>query len=297
MTDCSLPRVWIIGCSLVARLQAHLGAFGLDQNLGLDCQITWAGRGGRRWEHLMPLLRSKRADIRDDPDVMVIHLGGNSIGTYGNTRISLMRRMKTDIWEINLLFPKTKLMFLDILPRWNWRGQAATTEYGLERTRRRLNGAMFGVLSDMDPALTLLTFEIAINPESGLWSQHSVSHDPAFQLKQRLFVLLSLHDRASEEMNIIQRDLSAARQFYQLELGKIEEALRNPPCAKSLRHEAGVVSALRLKIRECKDQLQQCDIVEQLLVTNSSLVESEVEDLSEEEEKEEEQDEDNKESC
>ncbi|KAJ8381216.1 hypothetical protein SKAU_G00019940 [Synaphobranchus kaupii] len=149
MTDCSLPCVWIIGSSLIARLQAHLGAFGLDQNLGLDCQITWAGRGGRRWEHLMPLLRSKRADIRNDPDVMVSHLGGNSIGTYGNTRISLMRCMKTDIREIDLLFPKTKLMFSDILPRWNWWGQTATTGYGLERTRRRLNGAMFGFLSDM----------------------------------------------------------------------------------------------------------------------------------------------------
>ncbi|KAJ8346738.1 hypothetical protein SKAU_G00281390 [Synaphobranchus kaupii] len=97
----------------------------------------------------MPLLRSKRADIRNDPDVMVIHLGGNSIGTYGNTRISLMRRMKADIREIDLLFPKTKLMFSDILPRWNWRGQTATTGYGLERTRRWLNGAMFGFLSDM----------------------------------------------------------------------------------------------------------------------------------------------------
>ncbi|KAJ8381194.1 hypothetical protein SKAU_G00019720 [Synaphobranchus kaupii] len=150
MTDCSLPRVWIIGSSLIARLQAHLGAFGVDQKLRLDCQITWAGRGGRRWEHLMPLLRSKRADIRDDPDVMVIHLGGNSIGTFGNTRISLMRRMKADIREIDLLFPKTKLMFSDILPRWNWRGRTATTGYGHERTRRRLNGAMFGFLSDMD---------------------------------------------------------------------------------------------------------------------------------------------------
>ncbi|KAJ8381213.1 hypothetical protein SKAU_G00019910 [Synaphobranchus kaupii] len=149
MTDCSLPRIWIIGSSLIARLQAHLGEFGLDQNLMLDCQITWSGRGGRRWEHLMPLLRSKRADIRDDPDVMVIHLGGNSIGTYGNTRISLMRRMKADITEIDLLFPKTKLMFSDIFPLWNWRGQTATTGYGLERTRRRLNGAMFGFLSDM----------------------------------------------------------------------------------------------------------------------------------------------------
>ncbi|KAJ8356397.1 hypothetical protein SKAU_G00191910 [Synaphobranchus kaupii] len=142
-------RDYLWGSSLIARLQAHLGAFGLDQNLGLDCQITWAGRGGRRWEHLMPLLRSKRADICDDPDVMVIHLGGNSIGTYGNTRISLMRRMKADIREIDLLFPKTKLMFSDILPRWNRQGQTATTGYGLERTRRRLNGAMFGFLSDM----------------------------------------------------------------------------------------------------------------------------------------------------
>ncbi|XP_064198128.1 uncharacterized protein LOC135258592 [Anguilla rostrata] len=71
MTDSS-PRVWIIGSSLIARLQAHLGAFGLDPNLGLNCQITWDGRGGRRWEHLMPLLRSKRAATRDDPDVMEI---------------------------------------------------------------------------------------------------------------------------------------------------------------------------------------------------------------------------------
>ncbi|KAJ8375499.1 hypothetical protein SKAU_G00060790 [Synaphobranchus kaupii] len=40
MTDCSLPHVWIIGSSLIARLQAHLGAFGLDQNLGLD-HLGW----------------------------------------------------------------------------------------------------------------------------------------------------------------------------------------------------------------------------------------------------------------
>lgn len=97
----------------------------------------------------MPLLRSKRAATRDDPDVMVIHLGGNSIGTYGNSRITLLRQMKADIREINLLFPNTKLMFSDILPRWNWRGQTAPSGYGLERTRRRLNGAMFGFMSDM----------------------------------------------------------------------------------------------------------------------------------------------------
>ncbi|XP_035282329.1 zinc finger protein 638-like isoform X2 [Anguilla anguilla] len=145
----SLPHIWIIGSSLIARLQAHLGAFGLDQNLGLNCQITWDGRGCRRWEHLMPLLRSKRAATSDDPHVMVIHLGGNSIGMYGNSRITLLRRMKADIKEINLLFPNTKLMFSDILPCWNWQGQTAPSGYGLERTRRRLNGAMFGFMSDM----------------------------------------------------------------------------------------------------------------------------------------------------
>ncbi|KAJ8375326.1 hypothetical protein SKAU_G00059060 [Synaphobranchus kaupii] len=183
MTACSLPRLWIIGSSLIARLQVHLGAFGLDQNLGLDCQITWAGRGGRRWEHLMPLLRSKRAGIRDDPDVMVIHLGGNSIGTYGNTRISLMWCMKTDIREINLLFPKTELMFSDILPRWNWRGQTATTGYGLERTRLRLNGAMFGFLSDMGSPETIVgvdcCYRVAVKVFCAPLVQPSGCDDPA----------------------------------------------------------------------------------------------------------------------
>ncbi|KAJ8352198.1 hypothetical protein SKAU_G00236740 [Synaphobranchus kaupii] len=125
MTDCSLPRFWIIRSSLIARLQAHLGAFGRDQNLGLDCQITWAGRGGRRWEHLMPLLRLKRADIRDDPDVMVIHLGGNSIGTYGNTRISLMRRMKADIrqkhYYITTQGPLSQMVDDFWRMAWEWR--------------------------------------------------------------------------------------------------------------------------------------------------------------------------------
>ena len=47
------------------------------------------------------------------------------------------------------LFPGTVLMFSDILPRRCWRLQWASYGYGMERTRRWLNGVMQGFIKDL----------------------------------------------------------------------------------------------------------------------------------------------------
>ncbi|KAI5609631.1 hypothetical protein C0J50_9371 [Silurus asotus] len=99
------PRVWIIGSSIIVRLRSYLSAHRLDENLGLDCDIIWDGEGGRRWEHLLPLLHEKRAATDSDPDVIIIHLGVNSIGLPGTNRVDLICRMKSDIKEAHMLFP------------------------------------------------------------------------------------------------------------------------------------------------------------------------------------------------
>ncbi|KAI5614794.1 hypothetical protein C0J50_11104 [Silurus asotus] len=143
------PRVWLIGSSIIARLRSYLSANRLDKNLGLKCDIIWDGRGGRRWEHLLPLLHEKRAATHTDPDVIIIHLGGNSIGLPGTNRVDLMCRMKADIHEAHMLFPNSKIMFSDILPRRVWRHQTAASGYGMERTRRWLNGVMSGYMREL----------------------------------------------------------------------------------------------------------------------------------------------------
>ncbi|KAF4115059.1 hypothetical protein G5714_002548 [Onychostoma macrolepis] len=56
--------------------------------------------------------------------------------------------MKTDLTRVFKLIPATKVLFSDILPRLNWRGQTGRSAYGIERSRRWLNGAMSGFLSE-----------------------------------------------------------------------------------------------------------------------------------------------------
>ncbi|KAI5614532.1 hypothetical protein C0J50_8968 [Silurus asotus] len=124
------PRVWIIGSSIIVRLRSYLSAHRLDENLGLDCDIIWDGEGGRRWEHLLPLLHEKRAATDSDPDIMIIHLGGNSIGRPGTNRVDLMCWMKSNIKEAHMLFPNTKIMFSDILPHQDWGHQTSASGYG-----------------------------------------------------------------------------------------------------------------------------------------------------------------------
>ncbi|KAK2892348.1 hypothetical protein Q8A67_012336 [Cirrhinus molitorella] len=133
----SQPCVWVIGSSYIRRLQADLS----DQNLGLPCSIVWDGKGGRLWEHLIPTLRSLRA---------------RGLITYPSWGLCLEGRNKQDfLWEIKddlsrvfRMFPRTTVLFSDILPRLNRRGQTGRSAYGIERSRRWLNGAVSGFLSD-----------------------------------------------------------------------------------------------------------------------------------------------------
>ncbi|KAK2917103.1 hypothetical protein Q8A67_001477 [Cirrhinus molitorella] len=147
MSDDSVPRVWIVGSSIIRRLYAHVCEQGLDRSLGLSCKVKWEGRGGRLWEQLLPVLRSLRAKA-PAPDILIIHLGGNSLCREGRNRLDFLREMKTDLAEVFRIFPRTRLLFSFILPRLHWRGQTARSAYGVERSRRWLNGAISGFLAE-----------------------------------------------------------------------------------------------------------------------------------------------------
>ena len=100
-----------------------------------------------------------------------------------------------------------------------------------------------------------------------VWSQQRGGNEPAFYLKQRLFALLSLSNRASEERIIIQKDLKAAEAFYQQELAKARQAILN--YSGSSRFDHGAVAALSGKVEHFQNQLKLCNTMSTHFQTDS----------------------------
>lgn len=144
MQDHPEPRIWMIGSSLIARMERHIIATrSAAFSLGLVCQIRWMGRGGMRWEHLVPLLQRTPGP---HPDVMVVHLAGNNLGSQSGC--SLVHRMKQDLDWILSAYPRTQVVFSNIVQRQVYREQTAHSSYGLERTRRFVNHGISTFLRD-----------------------------------------------------------------------------------------------------------------------------------------------------
>lgn len=138
------PRVWVVGDSAIHRLHTHICDQRLDPDLGLHCQISWAS-DSTLWEHLLPALRFLRTTA-PAPDLIVVHLGGDSLCREGRDRLGFLREMKRDLSECFRLFPGARLLFSEILPRLRWRGQRSRT--GVERSRRWINGKVSGFLAE-----------------------------------------------------------------------------------------------------------------------------------------------------
>lgn len=140
------PLVWIVGNSIIHRLHTHTCAQRLDQDLGLHCQITWASTCDV-WEQLLPALRSLRAG-GSTPDVIVLHVGGSGLVREGRDRMGFRREIERTLVECFRLFPNTRFVLSDILQRRLWRGQIGPSAYGLERSRRWVNGRMRGFMAE-----------------------------------------------------------------------------------------------------------------------------------------------------
>lgn len=139
------PRVWIVGDSIIHRLHTHICDQRLDPDPGLHCEVTWAS-DSTLWEHLLPALHFLRTTA-PEPYIIVVHLGGDSLCREGRDRLGFLREMKRDLSECFRLFPGARVVFSEILPRLRWEGQRARTGYGVERSRRWINGKVSGFLA------------------------------------------------------------------------------------------------------------------------------------------------------
>lgn len=73
--------------------------------------------------------------ILPHPDILIIHLGGNDVGK--SSTLDLIFLIKHDLQHIHLIFPGTRIIFSEIIPRLVW--LSFSENRSLEKIRRRVN--------------------------------------------------------------------------------------------------------------------------------------------------------------
>ncbi|XP_056384065.1 uncharacterized protein LOC130277420 [Hyla sarda] len=137
--DKATKMVWILGHSFVhwARRRAVSRSYGL--NLGFpdkEVCIFWGGKRGLVLSELFDLCLSKAA-IWPNPDILILHIGGNDIGKW-NTSM-LYQNLKQTVFAVKEVCPAALIVFSEIIPRLVWLDK---NERFKDRIRKRLNRSM-----------------------------------------------------------------------------------------------------------------------------------------------------------
>ncbi|XP_026134989.1 uncharacterized protein LOC113113058 isoform X1 [Carassius auratus] len=121
-TPNEIKNVWIFGHSLVfwAEKRATSPEYGVQLGMHPDSvRIWWKGVQGMTWQQLIPSLL-QRKDKWPEPDVLIIHLGGNDISTTDPE--AFVETVKKDLSSLKTIFPKCLFVWSSILSRQSWRG-------------------------------------------------------------------------------------------------------------------------------------------------------------------------------
>ncbi|KAM9149268.1 tumor susceptibility gene 101 protein isoform 1-T1 [Pangshura tecta] len=130
-------QVWICGHSYVfwAEKRALVRSFGPQLGIRVeDAKLHWIGKSGMMWDQLIPTLFHARRRL-PDPDVLVIHLGGNDLGT--TKFVDLIIRIKKDLGFIKHTFKNVILVWSNIVPRKAW-NQEETYRF-MDKNRKKVN--------------------------------------------------------------------------------------------------------------------------------------------------------------
>ncbi|XP_042302597.1 tumor susceptibility gene 101 protein isoform X1 [Sceloporus undulatus] len=130
-------HVWICGHSYVfwAESRALERSYGPQLGIRLeDAKLHWLGKSGMTWDQLIPTLLHARRRLTD-PDILVIHLGGNDLGTDRN--VDIINRMKKDLGHLKQIFKNSILVWSNIVPRKVWNQEVQHRV--MEKSRRIVN--------------------------------------------------------------------------------------------------------------------------------------------------------------
>ncbi|KAK3091282.1 hypothetical protein FSP39_018589 [Pinctada imbricata] len=102
-----------------------------------NISLTWFGKRGMRWEEIEPEVLRLLGQYKK-PDVLMIHCGGNSIGTFSSRH--LQKFMKLSIVNIQKMLPQCKIIWSQILPRTYYRYMYCHS--AAEKVRKRINSSI-----------------------------------------------------------------------------------------------------------------------------------------------------------
>ncbi|XP_019407292.1 PREDICTED: tumor susceptibility gene 101 protein isoform X1 [Crocodylus porosus] len=131
-------QVWICGHSYVLWAEKRALSRSFGPQLGIrveDAKLHWLGKSGMMWDQLIPMLLHARRHL-PDPEILVIHLGGNDLGTTKLT--NLIIRIKTDLGFIRHVFKNVILVWSNIVPRKAWWNQDEACKL-VDDNRKKVN--------------------------------------------------------------------------------------------------------------------------------------------------------------
>ncbi|XP_041423511.1 uncharacterized protein LOC121395057 [Xenopus laevis] len=132
--------VFIIGHSYIYRAVRRAAKQEYGTNLNLDKQqvkVTWLGLRGAIWHNLLAML-SQMISRWGQPDIVLIHLGGNDIGK--EKTIEIIRFIRRDLAQLHFSFPKVLFVWSEMVSRIIW-FQSPETK-ALDRCRKKINSAI-----------------------------------------------------------------------------------------------------------------------------------------------------------
>ena len=145
-------------------------------NLGLErigMKIWWQGYSGLKIINLKNKLWYLK-HLGEQPQFIVIHCGGNDLGSKENSLFSLIAKVKGHLAIIAHHFPQSRLVWSQVLPRSVWR--FSSNNHAMERMRVRFNRAMAKAILDLEGCY--LKYLDMIKNMSLFLAQYGVHHSP-----------------------------------------------------------------------------------------------------------------------
>ncbi len=96
--------------------------------------VWWQGKGGLGIRQLVGFIKLLLS-VEESPDIIVVHCGGNDIGSIPALQLRILIIDTLDL--IKQLIPGVLLVWSQILPRLEWRGEVC--HKALNKVRERVN--------------------------------------------------------------------------------------------------------------------------------------------------------------
>lgn len=164
-------NIWICGHSLIYWAEMRAKSPEVGMQLGMDPSsvvVWWKGTQGMTWPQLLPQLLQLKIKW-PNPDVVIMHLGGNDLGTDSPT--DLLASVKKDLTSMRSIFPQCLLVWSDILPRRVWRHSEDSLEVDL--VRATINRRVHSIIAELGG--TALTHDnLRCGTDTGLYRPDGV---------------------------------------------------------------------------------------------------------------------------